>query len=135
MSTDVPETRKLRTLFISDVHLGSKAAQAELLLDFLRYHEAETIYLVGDIVDGWRLKRNWHWTQEHNDMAQTFLRQSRKGANIICIAGNHDEFLRNFQGTHFGGIEVMNRAIHAAADGRKSLVIRGDQFDVVVRNA
>lgn len=135
MSTDAPQPRKLRTLFISDVHLGSKAAQAELLLDFLRYHEAETIYLVGDIVDGWRLRRNWHWPQEHNDVVQKLLRKSRKGANIIYIAGNHDEFLRNFQGTHFGGIEVMNRAIHEAADGRKFLVIHGDQFDVVVRNA
>ncbi len=135
MSTDAPQHRKLRTLFISDVHLGSKAAQAELLLDFLRYHEAETIYLVGDIVDGWRLRRNWHWPQEHNDVVQKLLRKSRKGANIIYIAGNHDEFLRNFQGTHFGGIEVMNRAIHETADGRKFLVIHGDQFDVVVRNA
>ncbi|HBQ34558.1 MAG TPA: UDP-2,3-diacylglucosamine hydrolase, partial [Ochrobactrum anthropi] len=127
MSTDAPQPRKLRTLFISDVHLGSKAAQAELLLDFLRYHEAETIYLVGDIVDGWRLRRNWHWPQEHNDVVQKLLRKSRKGANIIYIAGNHDEFLRNFQGTHFGGIEVMNRAIHETADGRKFLVIHGDQ--------
>lgn len=135
MSTDAPQPRKLRTLFISDVHLGSKAAQAELLLDFLRYHEAETIYLVGDIVDGWRLRRNWHWPQEHNDVVQKLLRKSRKGANIIYIAGNHHEFLRNFQGTHFGGIEVMNRAIHETADGRKFLVIHGDQFDVVVRNA
>ncbi|MFQ0814443.1 UDP-2,3-diacylglucosamine hydrolase [Brucella anthropi] len=135
MSTDAPQSRKVRTLFISDVHLGSKAAQAELLLDFLRYHDAETIYLVGDIVDGWRLRRNWHWPQEHNDVVQKLLRKSRKGANIIYIAGNHDEFLRNFQGTHFGGIEVMNRAIHETADGRKFLVIHGDQFDVVVRNA
>ncbi|OWU61344.1 UDP-2,3-diacylglucosamine hydrolase, partial [Staphylococcus aureus] len=88
MSADAPQPRKRRTLFISDVHLGSKAAQAELLLDFLRYHEAETIYLVGDIVDGWRLRRNWHWPQEHNDVVQKLLRKSRKGANIIYIAGN-----------------------------------------------
>jgi UDP-2,3-diacylglucosamine pyrophosphatase LpxH len=135
MSTDAAQAKKFRTIFISDVHLGSKAAQADLLLDFLRYHDADTMYLVGDIVDGWRLRRNWHWPQEHNDVVQKLLRKSRKGTNIIYIAGNHDEFLRNFQGTHFGGIEVMNRSIHETADGRKFLVIHGDQFDVVVRNA
>ncbi|GAB1581823.1 UDP-2,3-diacylglucosamine diphosphatase [Phyllobacterium phragmitis] len=129
------DAKKFRTLFISDVHLGSKGAKADFLLDFLRFHDAETIYLVGDIVDGWRLRRNWHWPQEHNDVVQKLLRKSRKGANIIYIAGNHDEFLRDFQGTHFGGIEVMNRTVHETADGRKFLVIHGDQFDVVVRNA
>lgn len=135
MSSNIDTEKKYRTLFISDVHLGSKAAQAKLLLDFLRNHDAEAIYLVGDIVDGWRLRRNWHWPQEHNDVVQKLLRKSRKGTKIIYIAGNHDEFLRNFQGTHFGGIEVINRAIHETADNRKFLVIHGDQFDVVVRNA
>ncbi|PYE89971.1 UDP-2,3-diacylglucosamine diphosphatase [Phyllobacterium leguminum] len=129
------EAKKYRTLFISDVHLGSRGAKADFLLDFLRFHDADTIYLVGDIVDGWRLRRNWHWPQEHNDVVQKLLRKSRKGATIIYIAGNHDEFLRDFQGTHFGGIEVMDRTVHEAANGRKFLVIHGDQFDVVVRNA
>ncbi len=127
--------RKLRTLFISDLHLGSKAAKADFLLDFLRYHEAETIFLVGDIVDGWRLKRNWYWPQDCNDVVQKLLRKARKGTRVIYIPGNHDEFLRDFPGMHFGGIEVAERMIHTAADGRSYLVLHGDEFDVVVRNA
>ncbi len=127
--------KQFRTLFISDVHLGSRAAKADFLIDFLRYHEAETIYLVGDIVDGWRLRRSWHWPQSHNDVVQKLLRQARKGTSITYIAGNHDEFLRMFQGVHFGGIVVADRAIHVAADGRRFLVIHGDQFDTVVLNA
>lgn len=127
--------KQFRTLFISDVHLGSRAAKADFLIDFLRYHEAETIYLVGDIVDGWRLRRSWHWPQSHNDVVQKLLRQARKGTSITYIAGNHDEFLRMFQGVHFGGIVVADRAIHVAADGRRFLVIHGDQFDTVVMNA
>lgn len=130
-----PETRHYRTLFISDVHLGSKAAQTDLLLDFLRYHEADTIILVGDIVDGWRLKRSWHWPQGCNDVVQKLLRKARKGTRIVYIPGNHDEFLRDFPGMHFGGIEVADRMIHETADGKKYLVLHGDQFDVVVRNA
>ena len=127
--------RHFRTLFISDVHLGSKAAQAELLVDFLRVHDAETIYLVGDIVDGWRLKRSWHWPQLHNDVVQKLLRKARKGSRIVYIPGNHDEFLRDFPGQHFGGVEVRQNDIHITADGRKFLVMHGDEFDVVVRNA
>jgi UDP-2,3-diacylglucosamine pyrophosphatase LpxH len=128
------ETTKFRTLFLSDIHLGSKAAKTEYLLDFLKYHEAETIYLVGDIVDGWRLRRSWHWPQSHNDVVQKLLRKARKGASIIYIAGNHDEFLRSFQGVHFGGIVVADRVMHKTADGREFLVIHGDQFDVIVHN-
>jgi UDP-2,3-diacylglucosamine pyrophosphatase LpxH len=127
--------RRFRTLFISDIHLGSRAAKAEFLIDFLRNHDAERIYLVGDIVDGWRLKRSWHWPQAHNDVVQKLLRQARKGTEIVYIAGNHDEFLRDFQGTHFGGIVVADRAIHEGADGRRYLVIHGDQFDAIVHNA
>jgi UDP-2,3-diacylglucosamine pyrophosphatase LpxH len=131
----MPEaTRKYRTLFISDVHLGSKQAKAEFLIDFLRLHDAETIYLVGDIVDGWRLRRSWHWPQAHNDVVQKLLRKARKGSRVLYVAGNHDEFLRMFQGTHFGGIEVCDRAIHETADGRRFLVIHGDQFDAIVHN-
>lgn len=127
--------RKLRTLFISDVHLGSKAAKTDFLLDFLRHHEAETIILVGDIVDGWRLKRSWYWPQSCNDVVQKLLRKARKGTRIIYIPGNHDEFLRDFPGVHFGGIEVAQRYLHKGADGRTYLVLHGDEFDVVVRNA
>ncbi len=134
MTDDDDDIRHFRTLFISDVHLGSKASQASFLLSFLKTHDADKIYLVGDIIDGWRLRRSWHWPQEHNDVVQKILRKSRKGSRVIYIAGNHDEFLREFQGLHFGGIEVMDRDIHETADGKKFLVIHGDQFDVVVHN-
>lgn len=127
--------RKFRTLFVSDLHLGTRGAQAEMFLDFLKHHEADTIYLVGDIVDCWRLKRGWYWPQVHNDVVQKLLRQSRKGARILYIPGNHDEVLRDYTGTHFGGIEVMRNAIHESADGKRYLIIHGDEFDVVVRYA
>ncbi len=129
------DVRHYRTLFLSDVHLGSKACQATALLDFLKHHDAETIYLVGDIVDGWRLRSAWYWPQAHNDVVQKLLRKARKGTRVVYLPGNHDEFLRGFYGTHFGGIEVCDTAIHEAADGRRYLVIHGDVFDVVVANA
>ncbi|WP_420135026.1 UDP-2,3-diacylglucosamine diphosphatase [Rhodopseudomonas sp.] len=134
MSDDGPE-RRFRTLFISDVHLGARGSQANLLLDFLRVHDADTIYLVGDIIDGWALKSSWYWPQSHNDFAQKLLRKARKGARVVYIPGNHDEFLRSYYGTHFGGIEVAESAIHTGADGRRYLVIHGDMFDLVVQNA
>ncbi len=127
--------KKYRTLFLSDLHLGTRAAQAELLLDFLKYHEAETIYLVGDIVDGWRLKKGWYWPQAHNDVVQKFLRKVRKGVRVIYIPGNHDEFARNYTGLTFGGIEVVSEALHRTADDKKIIVMHGDQFDIVVCNA
>ncbi len=133
--TKAQKARQFRTLFLSDVHLGSRAAKADWLIDFLRFHQAETIILVGDIVDGWRLKRNWYWPQDCNNVVQKLLRQARKGTRIIYIPGNHDEFLRDFPGTHFGGIEVELTTIHEAADGRRYLVMHGDEFDVVVRHA
>ncbi|WP_024577790.1 MULTISPECIES: UDP-2,3-diacylglucosamine diphosphatase [unclassified Afipia] len=134
MSDSSPE-RLFRTLFISDVHLGARGSQADRLLDFLRCHDADTIYLVGDIIDGWALKSNWHWPQSHNDFVQKMLRRVRKGAKVIYIPGNHDEFLRSYYGTHFGGVEVVETAIHEGADGKKYLVIHGDIFDLVVQNA
>ena len=130
-----PSIRRFRTLFISDTHLGSKAARTDYLIDFLRSTEAETIILVGDIVDGWRLKRSWYWPQACNDVVQKLLRKARKGTRIIYIPGNHDEFMRDFPGLHFGGIEVAGRHMHESADGRRYLVLHGDEFDVVVRNA
>lgn len=126
---------RYRTLFISDLHLGTKACQADFLLDFLKHHDAETFFLVGDIVDFWRIKRGAHWPQSHNDVLQKLLRKVRKGARMIFIPGNHDEALRTYCGAHFGGIELTRRAVHEAADGRRFLVIHGDEFDVVVRYA
>ena len=133
--TDTANALKFRTLFLSDIHLGSKAAKADDLIAFLRCHQAETIVLIGDIVDGWRLRRSWYWPQTANDVVQKLLRQARKGTRIIYIPGNHDEFLRDFPGTHFGGIEVALSHIHEAADGRRYLIMHGDEFDVVVRHA
>jgi len=129
------QPRRYRTLFISDVHLGTKGCRADRLLDFLRHHEAERMYLVGDIVDGWQLKSGWYWPQSHNDVVQKLLRAARKGTRITYIPGNHDEFLRDFLGTHFGGIEVMDQTIHEGPDGRRYLVIHGDLFDFVVTQA
>ena len=125
----------VRTLFISDVHLGTRGCQAEKLLEFLRYYEADTIFLVGDIVDGWALKSTWYWPQAHNDVVQKLLRKARKGARMIYIPGNHDEFLRQYYGSHFGGIEVVEDTVHVTANGRHYLVIHGDLFDVVIKHA
>ncbi len=116
-------------------HLGTRGCQADKLLHFLRHHEADTIYLVGDIVDGWALRSSWYWPQAHNDVVQKLLRKGRKGSRVVYIPGNHDEFLRGYYGTHFGGIEVVENAIHEAADGRRFLVVHGDIFDLVVTQA
>ncbi|MET3109035.1 UDP-2,3-diacylglucosamine pyrophosphatase LpxH [Oxalobacteraceae bacterium GrIS 2.11] len=123
---------KLRTIFISDIHLGTSGCQAEVLLDFLKHCHADTYYLVGDIVDGWRLKKSWYWPQEHNDVVQKLLRKARKGSRIIYVPGNHDEFLRNYYDLSFGDVEVKNNPIHETADGKRLLVIHGDQYDNVM---
>ena len=124
--------KNYKAIFISDIHLGSKACQAKLLLDFLKHNDSQKLYLVGDIVDGWRLKRKWYWPQSHNDVVQKILRKARKGTEIIYVPGNHDEGLRRYIGTHFGGIEVRNTDIYEAVNGNKYLVIHGDNFDNVM---
>ena len=134
MSND-PRDRRVRTLFLSDIHLGTRGCQAELLLEFLRHYDADVIYLVGDIVDGWRLKKSWYWPQAHNDVVQKILRKVRKGARVIVVPGNHDEFLRDYVGGNFGGVEIVERAVHETADGKRLLVIHGDEFDIVMRHA
>jgi len=126
---------RVRALFLSDIHLGSRGCQADKLLAFLREYDADMIYLVGDIVDGWQLKSTWYWPAAHNDVVQKLLRKARKGARIIYIPGNHDEFLRQYYGTHFGGIEVVENTIHVTANWRRFLVIHGDLFDVVIKHA
>lgn len=126
------DVKNYKTIFISDIHLGSKACQAELLLDFLKHNDSEKLYLVGDIVDGWRLKRKWYWPQSHNDVVQKILRKARKGTEIIYVPGNHDEGLRRYIGTHFGGIEVRPTDIYEAVNGDKYLVLHGDSFDNVM---
>ncbi|MBV8088244.1 MAG: UDP-2,3-diacylglucosamine diphosphatase [Alphaproteobacteria bacterium] len=124
-----------RTIWISDVHLGTRGCKVEFLLDFLRFTEAETVYLVGDIIDCWRLKKSWYWPQTHNDVIQKLLRKVRKGTRVVYVPGNHDEWLRDFTQLQFGGVEVLDHAIHITADGRRLLVMHGDAFDAVVMHA
>ena len=135
MSDETDKALRVRTLFLSDMHLGTKGCQAGLLLEFLKEYDADEIYLVGDIVDGWQLRSGWYWPQAHNDVVQKLLRKVRKGTNLVYIPGNHDEFLRDYIGTTFGGVEIADSRIHEAADGKRYLVIHGDQFDMVVRHA
>jgi UDP-2,3-diacylglucosamine pyrophosphatase LpxH len=127
--------RHYRSIFISDVHLGTKGCQAELLLDFIKHVECDALYLVGDIIDGWKLRGGWYWPQAHNDVVQKILRLARKGVKVVYIPGNHDEFGRDYLGAHFGGVVVARDAIHETADGRRFLVTHGDEFDGVVQHA
>ncbi len=126
---------RYRTLWISDVHLGTRGCKADLLLEFLRHTESDTLYLVGDVIDGWRLKRSWYWNQSHNDVVQKLLRKARKGTQVIYVPGNHDEALRDFTELHFGGVAVQMEAVHITADGRRLLVTHGDHFDGIVTYA
>ena len=124
-----------RTIWISDLHLGTSGCQAAYLLDFLRHNECDTLYLVGDIIDGWQLRRGWYWHQSHNDVVQKVLRKARKGTRVIFVPGNHDEFARQFIGLSFGDIEVIDEPVHVTADGRRLLVTHGDRFDGVIQHA
>lgn len=124
-----------RSIWISDVHLGTKDSQAELLLDFFKYNESDKLYLVGDIIDGWQLKKSWHWKQSHNDVVQKVLRKARKGTEVIYVPGNHDEAARDYTGMDFGGIQIRKEAEHITADGKRLLIIHGDEFDGVMQYA
>jgi len=117
------------------VHLGTPGCQANYLLDFLKTHESETLYLVGDILDGWHLKKGWYWPQTHNDVVQKILRKGRKGTRVVFIPGNHDESVRQFIGLSFGEIEVHEDAIHTLANGKRLWVTHGDLFDGVMQHA
>lgn len=132
-SPDGPHT--YRTIFLSDIHLGMRSCQADLLLDFLRETDASSYFLVGDIVDFWKVRRGPHWPQSHNDVLQKFMRKARKGARVTVVPGNHDEGLRDYCGQNFGGIELRHDAIHTTATGKRYLITHGDQFDVVIRYA
>jgi UDP-2,3-diacylglucosamine pyrophosphatase LpxH len=125
---------RVRSVFISDVHLGTRACQAERLLDFLKAYPAEQLYLVGDILDFWAMKREVRWTGAQNTVVQKILRRARHGERVVFIPGNHDELLRAHVGARFGGIRVERERIHVAADGRRYLVIHGDEFDPVIRH-
>jgi UDP-2,3-diacylglucosamine pyrophosphatase LpxH len=130
-----PRPTTYRTIWISDIHLGTPACQAERLLDFLKHHDSQYLYLVGDVFDGWRLKRGWFWKQSYNDVIQKILRRSRKGCKITYIPGNHDSFVRDYDGLHLGGISIAKRTEHVTVDGRRLLIMHGDEFDGVVTTA
>jgi UDP-2,3-diacylglucosamine pyrophosphatase LpxH len=138
-SRDVPppnrERLRFRAIFISDTHLGTPGCQARALLDFLKRTESDYLYLVGDIVDGWQLKRRWYWHQSHNDVVQKVLRKARKGTEVIYIPGNHDEGARHYLDLAFGGVSIRREAVHTTATGKRLLVTHGDLFDAVVQCA
>jgi len=128
-----PSPRSIRTAWVSDLHLGTRASNAAAFLDFLRTHEIQTLYIVGDLIDVWQLRRGIYWPQEHNDVIQKILRAARKGTRVIYIPGNHDEFVERFCGV-YGNIAIQKHAIHQTADGRRILVIHGHELDTVVQN-
>jgi len=128
-------TLKFRSIFISDIHLGTRGCKAAFLLDFLKHTESEQLYLVGDIIDGWRLKKNWFWTQSHNDVVQKVLRKARKGTDVTYVPGNHDAFARDFLDHEFGQIKVTRDLIYEGANGRRFLVVHGDEADGVMMYA
>lgn len=121
-----------RTVWISDTHLGTPGCNAELLLDFLKSVDCETLFLVGDIVDGWQLKKGWYWPPRHNDVVRCILKKAKHGTRVVYVPGNHDEAFRDFVGLNFGGVEVTAEAMHDTADRRRLLVVHGDTFDSVV---
>lgn len=131
----VPAPRRHRTIWISDTHLGTRGCKAELLLNFLIHNECEMLYLVGDIVDGWRLSRSWFWHKSHNAVIDEILRKAQGGTRVIYIPGNHDEAFRDYAGLCLAGIELVGDAIHQTADGRRLLVLHGDHFDGIVTYA
>jgi len=124
-----------RTIWVSDVHLGTPGCKAEHLVDFLKANQCETLYLVGDIIDGWKLTGGWYWPQEHTNVIRKILTKAKRGADVYYITGNHDEFLRRFVnfGLSMGNIHVLNEHVHVTADGRRLLVLHGDAFDVITR--
>ena len=134
LSTPLPP-RHYRSIFISDIHLGTKRSQTEALLDFLRATESDQLYIVGDFIDNWSLRKAWHWDQSHNDVIQKLLRKARKGTKLIYIPGNHDENFRNFVNLRFGRVAVLEETVHLGANGKRYLVLHGDKFDGVVRFA
>jgi len=126
--------RVVRSIFLSDIHLGTRACQADQLLSFLRHYESERLYLVGDIIDFWAMSRGIHWSRQQNTFVQKVLKRARHGTRVIFIPGNHDEVLREYVGTSFGDIELMQEHVHVAADGRRYAVLHGDEFDQVTRH-
>ena len=123
--------RRYRTIWISDVHLGTRGCNAPMLVDFLDHVDSDRMYLVGDIIDGWALRKRFYWPAAHNDIVRRVLKRAKRGTHIVYVPGNHDEMFRQFAGLNFGGVEIRRHAIHATADGRRLLVLHGDEFDAI----
>lgn len=124
---------KVRSIFLSDIHLGARACQADSLLEFLRAYAAD-LFLIGDIVDFWAMSRSMVWTGAQNTVVQKLLRRARHGERVVFIPGNHDEVLRDYLGIAFGDIEVCGEHVHELADGRRFLLMHGDEFDQIIRH-
>jgi UDP-2,3-diacylglucosamine pyrophosphatase LpxH len=127
--------RRYRTIFISDVHLGTRGCKAELLADFLAHNDCQTLFLVGDIVDGWRLKESWYWPETHSQVLWAILAKVAEGTRVIYVPGNHDETFRSYCGLELAGVELHSEAIHRTAEGHDLLIVHGDHFDGIVRYA
>lgn len=126
---------RFRSIWISDVHLGTRTCKANYLIDFLHHTDSQYLYLVGDIIDFWNLKNGWYWPSSHNKVLQTVMEKAAQGTRVIYVPGNHDEVFHDYAGVLFGGVEVRSEAIHTTADGRLLLVVHGDAFDRIVRHS
>ncbi len=124
---------RFRSIFISDVHLGFKGCQAQMLLDFLRSTRCEHLFLVGDIIDVWNMRHGLYWPQAHNDVIRTVLGKAKHGTRVVYVPGNHDEVFREYAGTVFGNLSIELQHVHTTADGRRLLILHGDEFDSVVQ--
>ncbi len=127
--------RAVRAIFLSDIHLGTPGCKASHLIDFLRHHRTDHLYLIGDVIDGWALRRRFFWPQTHNDVVQKILRFARKGTRVTYVPGNHDEVGRQFAGLNFGEIAIRAEATHTLLDGRSLWVVHGDFADGVIQHA
>lgn len=128
------EARRHRSIWISDVHLGTRGSKAEFLCDFLKHNDCDTLYLVGDIIDGWRMQKRTYWPQTHINVIRRILTRSKRGTHVVYVTGNHDECLRRYSGMSFGNIHLVDETIHTTADGRRLWVVHGDAFDSIVCN-
>jgi len=131
---EIGSSRTVRSIFLSDIHLGTRACQAERLLDFLRTYESKNLFLIGDIIDFWGMSRSIQWSRAQNTVIQKILRRARHGEKVIFIPGNHDEALRDYNGTTFGDIQLVHEHVHTTANGKRLLLIHGDEFDQVTRH-
>jgi len=132
-----PARRDYRCIFISDIHLGTRGCRSDFLADFLRQTSCRQLYLVGDIIDGWRLRRSWYWDESHDDVLRQIVQKAQNGTTVTYIPGNHDEMFRAWLplGLEIAGIRLVPEAVHTTVDGRRLLVMHGDEFDSVVRYA